>query len=118
MQPGQGAARQRSAEPEEPGRLQLEHGEGAVVAARLEPELSVDVVTSQRPREQLGTTHCPHEQHAARGGAPEQRRPVAGADLPAGAFGQTASVRLHGCDARPPVREMAGFRDERPNVFA
>ena len=107
MKPGQRAPGQCAAEPEEPRRVELEPRERAVVAARFELQLGVDVVAGQRPGEPLAARRSPRTSSMPLEVA--RRRSVgrsAVVQLPARALGEPAAVRLHAGDARPPVGKV------------
>jgi hypothetical protein len=97
---------------------ELEQRERAVRRGLFEPQLRVDVVASERPREHLRGPHHPHEQHAARRRPAEERRAIGRMYLPARAFGDAAPVGPHGGDPGPPVGEVVRLGDKRPDVVA
>src|SRR6266480_7756554 len=116
MEPGERTPRQGTADAESPRSVELELGDGTVVAARVESQLRVEVVACERPGEQLRGSDGAHEEHPARRRASQQSRPVRRDDLPARALGEPAPVRLHRSDARPPVSEVTWLCDERPDI--
>ena len=118
MEPSQRAPGERTAEAVQPRRLEFQGRNRAIVSPRFEPELRIDVVARERPREQLRSSHAGDEKHPARSRAPKERRPVRSVDLPACSLGETAPSGTNTGQARPPVGEVMRLGDERPDVVA
>src|SRR6266545_8136931 len=117
VQPGQRAPRQGTAEAVQPRRLELEHRDGPLRVALCESQLTFDVVTGQRPGEELGRPYSADEQHPARRRPSKERRPVGAANRPTCAFREAPTVRTDTGDPRPPVWKVMRLGDEFPDVL-
>src|SRR5207248_3367723 len=89
----------------------------------LQGQYRVDPVVDELQVDVLGRAYSDDEQGPARDGGPEERAQRASAlrgrdQLPARAGSETAPVGLHPGDAGPPVRQVIGLGDERPDVGA
>src|SRR5436190_8007573 len=83
MEPRERAPRQRAADAERPRSVELELGDGTVVAASVEKQLRVVVAACERPGEQLRGSDGAHEENPALRRASKQRLAVRCDNLPA-----------------------------------
>src|SRR4051794_3552203 len=111
MEPLERLVREASSEPDQPRPLDDERDLRAILACRSQRQLSLHAVARQLEREPLPRLHVEDEESAGGHRPPEVAGPVGAEHLPPGARRETAAIRLHPGNARPPVGEVVRLRE-------
>src|SRR4051794_38238790 len=105
-----------AAEADEKRAFDDERGSRAALVERTQRELDVDPVARELESNALHRHDVDDEEHPYGLRPSEEARLVRAEDTPPRARGEPASVGLDTRDARPPVGEVVGLREEGPDV--